>query len=152
MRDNVNVAYFLIPKYSVAYLYDDFTFRQGLEKMRYHGYSAIPVITRGGQYVGTVSEGDFLWRIVTERRDTPASFSMKEAEQLKIGDILQSNAYPPVHITITMDELLQTATQHNFIPVIDDLDNFIGIVTRKDILQYFSGQREMFSIPPGKLG
>ena len=62
----MNIAYFLIPKSSVAYLYDDFTFRQGLEKMRHHGYTAIPVITRDGRYMGTVSEGDFLWRLLSE--------------------------------------------------------------------------------------
>lgn len=55
----MNIAYFLLPKNRVAYLYDDCTFRQGLEKMRHHGYTAIPVITRDGQYVGTVSEGIF---------------------------------------------------------------------------------------------
>ena len=59
----MNIAYFLLPKSNVAYLYDDYTFRQGLEKMRYHGYTAIPVITRNGTYVGTVSEGDFLWQL-----------------------------------------------------------------------------------------
>ena len=39
---SMNLAYFLLPKTRVAYLYDDFTFRQGLEKMRCHGYTAIP--------------------------------------------------------------------------------------------------------------
>ena len=56
----MNIAYFLLPKSRIAYLYDDFTIRQGLEKMRNRGYTAIPVITRDGRYVGTVSEGDFL--------------------------------------------------------------------------------------------
>ena len=54
----MNIAYFLLPKARVAHVYDDNTFRQGLEKMRHHGYTAIPVISRTGQYVGTVSEGD----------------------------------------------------------------------------------------------
>ena len=45
----MNIAYFLLPKARVAYLYDDCTFRQGLEKMRHHGYTAIPVISRSGQ-------------------------------------------------------------------------------------------------------
>ena len=43
---HVNIAYFLTPKNDVAYLYDDFTFRQGLEKMRRHGFTAVPVMTR----------------------------------------------------------------------------------------------------------
>ena len=74
---SVNIAYFLLPKSRIAYLYDDFTFRQGLEKMRNRGYTAIPVITRDGRYVGTVSEGDFLWRLLDT--DDP---SMKKAEEL----------------------------------------------------------------------
>ena len=122
----MNIAYFLLPKHSVAYLYDDFTFRQGLEKMRNRGYTAIPVITRDGRYVGTVSEGDFLWRLLDT--DDP---SMKKAEELRVRDIIGSK-YPAVRITVTMDALLESAMNQNFIPVIDDLDNFIGIVTRRE--------------------
>ena len=85
---SVNIAYFLLPKSRIAYLYDDFTFRQGLEKMRNRGYTAIPVITRDGRYVGTVSEGDFLWRLLDT--DDP---SMKKAEELRVRDIIGSK-YP----------------------------------------------------------
>ncbi len=136
----MNIAYFLLPKNTVAYLYDDYTFRQGLEKMRYHGYTAIPVITREGQYAGTVSEGDFLWRLLSQE-DTRRPLSMKELEDLRIRDILNRDAYPPVRITVTMEELVNSAMQQNFIPVVDDLGNFTGIVTRKDIIRYFSEQK-----------
>ncbi|MDY6315508.1 MAG: CBS domain-containing protein, partial [Clostridia bacterium] len=61
-----NIAYFLIPKNEVAYLYNDCTVRQGIEKMRFHGYSAIPVIDKDGKYVRTVSEGDFLGYVISE--------------------------------------------------------------------------------------
>lgn len=138
----MNIAYFLLPKNSVAYLYDDYTFRQGLEKMRYHGYTAIPVITREGQYVGTVSEGDFLWRLLAEEESTQHPLSMKDLEGLRIRDILNRDAYPPVRITVTMEELVNSAMQQNFIPVVDDLGNFTGIVTRKDIIRYFSEQKD----------
>lgn len=138
----VNTAYFLLPKNSVAYLYDDYTFRQGLEKMRYHGYTAIPVITREGQYAGTVSEGDFLWRLLAEEESTQHPLSMKDLEGLRIRDILNRDAYPPVRITVTMEELVNSAMQQNFIPVVDDLGNFTGIVTRKDIIRYFSEQKD----------
>lgn len=137
----MNIAYFLIPKSNVAYLYDDFTVRQGLEKMKHHGYTAIPVITRDGQYVGTVSEGDFLWRILDANQDEQRVFSMREMEQLHIHDIIRSNHnYPSVRITVSMDDLLISAMKQNFIPVVDDYDCFIGIVTRKDIIRYFAGK------------
>lgn len=134
----LNIAYFLIPKSKVAFLYDDFTFRQGLEKMRHHGYTAIPVISRTGQYVGTVSEGDFLWHLLQNVQDDTQVLTIKEVETLQVRDILGADKYPCVHITVSMDNLLTSAMNQNFIPVIDDLGNFIGIVTRKDIIRYFS--------------
>lgn len=134
----MNIAYFLLPKNRVAYLYDDHTFRQGLEKMRHHSYTAIPVITRSGQYVGTVSEGDFLWRLLD---DSPDTHSMKGLEQLRVRDILHENTYPSVRITVSMEELLNSAMNQNFIPVVDDTGSFIGIVTRKDIIRYFAEEK-----------
>ena len=144
----MNIAYFLLPKNSVAYLYDDCTFRQGLEKMKYHGYTAIPVISRDGKYVGTVSEGDFLWRLLSKGTDSLSAYSMKDMEQLRIKDILRDNHYSPVRITVTMEELLQSAMNQNFIPVVDDLGNFTGIVTRKDIIRYFAEQKDAEQTPP----
>ena len=145
----MNIAYFLLPKGQVAYLYDDYTFRQGLEKMHHHGYTAIPVISKNGQYVGTVSEGDFLWRLLSQEDDSPAPCSMKDMENLHIRDILQDNTYPPVRITVGMEELLNSAMQQNFIPVVDDSGSFIGIVTRKDIIRYFA-EKKYSSQPPLK--
>lgn len=138
----MNIAYFLLPKNRVAYLYDDYTLRQGLEKMRYHGYTAIPVITRSGQYVGTVSEGDFLWQLLAGGSDAQRPLSMKDLEQLCVRDILRGNSYPCVRITVSMEELVNSAMNQNFIPVVDDTGSFIGIVTRKDIIRYFAEQKE----------
>ena len=107
----MNIAYFLLPKHSVAYLYDDCTFRQGLEKMRHHGYTAIPVISRDGKYVGTVSEGDFLWQLLSKDCETLTAYSMKDMERLQVRDILRGNSYPPVRITVTMEELLAPRTR-----------------------------------------
>ena len=134
----MNIAYFLLPKAKTAYLYEDFTFRQGLEKMRHHGYKAIPVISRSGQYIGSVTEGDFLWRILGEEGGD--AITMRDLEHLNIRDILDPHRYPPVRITISMGELLESAVNQSFIPVVDDLGNFVGIVTRKDIMRYFSEQ------------
>ena len=144
----MNLAYFLLPKGRVAYLYDDFTFRQGLEKMRSHGYAAIPVITRRGQYAGTVSEGDFLWRLVDadggdSRRNRAALrlSSARNLEKLMVRDLLRIESFPPVRITAAMEELMMFAMNQNFVPVVDDMDYFTGIVTRRDIIRYFAMER-----------
>ena len=147
----MNIAYFLLPKNRVAYLYDDYTFRQGLEKMRYHGYTAIPVISRSGKYVGTISEGDFLWQILSNDAESRQIRSMKDLEQLHIRDLLRGNNYPPVRITVSMEELLSSAMNQNFIPVVDDLGNFTGIVTRKDIIRYFAEQKDEAALPLQKI-
>ena len=134
----MNVISLLTPKTNVAWLYEDWTIRQGLEKLRFHGYTAIPVLAKDGSYVGTVSEGDFLWRLLSEEEG--GRCTMKELEKLRVRDILQDGAYPPVRITVTMDELLDSAMNQNFIPVVDDVGSFIGIVTRKDIIRHFAEQ------------
>ena len=143
----MNIAYFLLPKNRVAYLYDDYTFRQGLEKMRHHGYTAIPVISRDGKYVGTVSEGDFLWRLLSDKPDSQRTCSMKDLELLSVRDILRETQYLPVRITVSMEELLSSAMNQNFIPVVDDTGSFIGIVTRKDIIRYFAEGKSVSEKP-----
>ena len=136
----MNIAYFLLPKNRVAYLHDDHTFRQGLEKMRHHGYRAIPVIDREGHYVGTVNEGDFLWKLLDSDTSNPEQLSMKATENFHVRDILRPDEYPPVRITVTMEELINSAMKQNFTPVVDDLGSFIGIITRQDIIRYFAQQ------------
>ncbi len=147
----MNIAHFLIPKHTVAYLYDDFTFRQGLEKMRHHGYTAIPVISRSGLYQGTVSEGDFLWRLLPSA-DAQRAFSMQEMEYLHVADILHKELYPAVDIRATMQDLLQSAMKQNFTPVVDDLGSFIGIVTLKDIIRYFALPEQWRETPVAAVG
>ena len=134
----MNVISLLTPKAQVAYLYDDFTVRQGLEKLRHHGYSAIPVIRRDGSYVGVVREGDFLWQLMGSSGEE--DISLRSLEQLQIRDIVHRD-HPAVSITVSMEELLSSAATQNFVPVVDDPGSFIGIVTRKDIICYFLDQQ-----------
>ena len=56
-----NILFFLTPKAMCAYLYDDYTIRQALEKMEGAGYAALPILNRRGEYRGTLTEGDLLW-------------------------------------------------------------------------------------------
>ena len=46
----------------------------------------------------------------------------------------------PVFADSDMEDLLDKAMNQNFVPVLDDQKNFIGIVTRKDIIKYLSSQ------------
>ena len=136
----MNILFLLTPQSQVASIYSDCTLRQGLEKMKAPGYTALPVLTRDNQYVGTVSEGDFLWSLIHDAPETAESISLRQTEALRVRDIIRPGQYPCVRITVSMEALLQSAMNQNFIPVVDDLGTFIGIVTRKDIIRYFAGE------------
>lgn len=136
----MNIAYFLKAKGEVAYLFDDYTLRQGLEKMRNHKYTAIPVLSSDNKYIGTISEGDFLWYLIDDRMEQLHKTSMKSIEDIKIKDIFKKGKNPSVRITATMDEMLLRAMDQNFIPVVDDRDYFIGIITRSDIMRYINSK------------
>lgn len=128
----MNIIMLLKPKETVKYIYEDSTLRQGLEKMRAHSYTALPVINKEGKYIGTVSEGDFLYYTLDKQ-----SNNMRANEKYKISDILRPDFNPAVKINVSMDEVLNRALNQNFVPVTDDFDTFIGIVTRQDIIKYF---------------
>lgn len=127
----MNVAFFIKPKSAIAYVYEDNTLRQGLEKMKFHGYAAVPVLNRDGKYRGSVSEGDFLWEIY-------GSEDPKHEEKVRIREIMKTR--DPVRITASMDDLLLTVMDQNYVSVVDDSDSFIGIVTRRDIMHYYYGK------------
>ena len=144
----MNIAFFLTLKKDVAYLYDDYTIRQSLEKMKFHGYSSIPVISRTGEYVSTVTEGDFLWYMLDQSvLEEDGGVSIYDAEDLRLRDILRKIRVTAVRITATMDELYELAMNQNFVPVTDDEGIFIGIVTRKNIIKYFVASRTGESVP-----
>ena len=128
----MNALLLLKSKANVAIVYDDNTIRQGIEKMRAHGYTAIPVISEDGDFVGCISEGDFLWSMVDS-----GEISIKAMENKPLREIIRPGWNPAVRVDVTMDELLDRAMNQNFIPVVDDRNKFIGIITRRDIISWF---------------
>ncbi len=97
-KKGISIINLLTPKASVAFLSDHCTLRQGLEKMRVHRYTAIPVVSEDGRYIGTVSEGDFLWYMLDN-----STYSMKLQEDFLISDILRYGWNPAVKIDTTID-------------------------------------------------
>lgn len=132
----MNIASFLLPKAEVAYLRDDMTLRQGLEKLRRSGFTAIPVIDIEDRYVGVISVGDFLWNILAYNQSLE-SITLKSLESMTVRDFIQSGKVRSARIDTAMENLLEQAKNQNFVPVVDDRNVFIGIVTRSDIIKYF---------------
>ena len=133
-----NILFFLTPKALCHYLHDDFTIRQALEKMEAVGYAALPILNKQGEYRGTVTEGDLLWAL-----KNMCHMDMRQAEVQRIMEIKRRKDNIPVRVTTSMQDLVERATYQNFVPVVDDKDTFIGIVTRRGIIKYC--QEHLFS-------
>ena len=126
-----NILFFLTPKAMCAFLYDDYTIRQAIEKMEVAGYAAIPILNRQGEYRGTLKEGDLLWAM-----KNMCDMDMRQAECRRIMEIPRRKDNVPVRITASMQDLIERASNQNFVPVIDDYGAFIGLITRKAIIKY----------------
>lgn len=133
-----NILFFMTPKAMCQFLYDDFTIRQALEKMESVGYAALPILNRRGEYRGSLTEGDLLWAL-----KNMCYMDIRQAEARRIMEIERRRDNIPVRVTTSMHELVERATNQNFVPVVDDKDAFIGIVTRGAIVKYC--QQELFA-------
>ena len=128
----MNVLFFLTPKTDVAYVSEDDSLRQVMEKMDYNKYSAVPILGEDGKYKGTITEGDLLWKIKQDGK-----FDIKEMEDISVMSIDRRVENITVNINKNIEELVLKLMDQNFIPVVDDDDVFIGIVKRRDIIEYF---------------
>lgn len=126
-----NILFFLTPKALCAFLYDDYTIRQALEKMEAAGFAALPILNKRGEYRGTLTEGDLLWAL-----KNLCYMDMRQAEAHRIMEISHRRDHIPVRVTTNMHDLVERAISQNFVPVVDDKDAFIGIVTRGAIIKY----------------
>lgn len=126
-----NVLFFLTPKAMCSYLYDDYTMRQALEKMEGSGFAALPILNRRGEYRGTLTEGDLLWGM-----KNICYMDMRQAEARKIMEIDRRKDFLPVRVTASMHDLVERSANQNFVPVVDDKNAFIGIITRRAIIQH----------------
>ena len=118
-----------------AFVYDDYTIRQALEKMESSGFAALPILNKRGEYRGTLTEGDLLWAL-----KNMCYLDMRQAEARRIMEISRRKDHVPVRVTANMHNLVDRASTQNFVPVVDDKDAFIGIITRSAIMKYCTGQ------------
>lgn len=127
----MNILRFMIPKSAVEYIDTDSTVRQALEKMRYHRYVAIPVIDGEGVYVGTLRNDDLFKYFLDSE-----TFEARAAERDSVMSILDLGYSKPIYHNASINELIELVKEHNFVPVVDDRGCFIGIILRRDVLNF----------------
>ena len=126
-----NILFFLTPKAMCSYINDDASIRQALEKMESAGYTSLPILSKQGEYRGSLTEGDLLWAL-----KNMCYMDMRQAEARRISEITRRRNNLPVRVNTDMRDLVERATTQNFVPVVDDKDAFIGLVTRSAVLKY----------------
>lgn len=129
----INLLLLLTPKTELSCLYDDMNVRQAIEKMHAHSYMAIPVISKNGEYVGTITEGDLLWELIDEDCD------LEELQDIRLQEIIRKDYTPAVKVNAGTNELITMITEQNFVPVVDDRNILMGIVTRKKVIKALLG-------------
>lgn len=127
----MNILFFLTPKSEVIYVNEDDTVKQAMDTMEKYTYSAVPIITRSGRYTGTLTEGDLLWGL-----NGKTDLVQKGLDKVRITEISRRSDNQPVLINADMEDMLGKIMNQNFVPVLDDQKNFIGIITRKDVISY----------------
>lgn len=127
----MNIAKIMTPKVFTIFLHETDTVKQGLEVMRQHGYTAIPVLDMEDRYLGCVSEGDFLWHIL-ENRIT----DWQELKKYQIGQLLRGEFCKPLNIEADRAQVLEALLNQNFVPIVDSRNVLCGIVTRRSAMVY----------------
>ena len=132
----MNISFYLIPKSEVTYIHQEDTVAQALRLIHKHGYQAVPVIDKEGHYVGTISEGDFLWNLIEEYHMDMEVMRKSHVESMRLRW-----DYKAVSIDADIAQLDKHILNQNFVPVVDGRNVFIGIITRKEIIKELLKQK-----------
>jgi len=124
----MNILSFMKPKQEVTFVYDFDTVDHAIKVLQKERFTSIPILSKDGKYIGTLSEGDLLYPL----------YNIGESVlNLKISELKRNRDYQAVKITDPLVALITRASDENFVPVIDNNEMFLGIVTRKKLLDYF---------------
>ncbi|ANF97283.1 CBS domain-containing protein [Paenibacillus bovis] len=129
----MQISYFLLPKEQVAYITSSISMMEAMEDLERHHYTAIPIIDEEGKYVGTLSEGDLLWKLKNS-----FNLDFEAMRDIPISQLQRRVHNESVEITANMEDMLTLAADQNFVPVVDSMGIFLGIIRRKDIIAYYT--------------
>ncbi|WP_141603977.1 CBS domain-containing protein [Terrilactibacillus laevilacticus] len=129
----MNIAFFITPKSEVKYVYEDWTMRQAMEKMEHYRYTAVPILNQEGKYVGTLTEGDLLWKLKNMKQ-----LDFNQTSKIMLQDVPLHTRSQAVSINDDIENIINTSLTQNLVPVMDDLGIFIGIIRRREIIEYLT--------------
>ncbi|MBQ9033988.1 MAG: CBS domain-containing protein [Lachnospiraceae bacterium] len=128
----MNILFFLTPKKDVGFVYSSDTVGEAIEKMLRYKFTTVPVINENsGRYEGTLANDDLLRELYYGTSGTVSEIGNKP-----LKSVTRRRDYGAVRADADMEDLLATAAIQNFVPVVDDTGAFIGIITRREVMNY----------------
>ncbi|MFF7311680.1 CBS domain-containing protein [Streptomyces sp. NPDC008137] len=126
-------------------------FKEVARLLAEHGISGLPVVDDDAKVLGVISETDLMTRQAESpgppephRRFhwltwTPGSRARRAKARARTAGQLMSSPAVTVHSDATVAEAARVMARHRVerLPVVDDEERLVGIVTRRDLLQVF---------------
>lgn len=134
----MNILFFLTPKVDVGFVYSSDTVGEAAEKMLGYRFTTVPVINEvSGKYEGTLANDDLLREFYTHQE-----FTLAQAGEKPLRSLFRRRDYDAVRADADIEDLLDFVTTQNFVPVVDDTNTFIGIITRREVMRYLRRNRK----------
>jgi CBS-domain-containing membrane protein len=123
----MKIIQLLTPKTTVHWLSVADTVRDAFDHLETYELGASPMLDWNGRYVGTVTDADL-------RRHVAGAIDRDTALATPLAHIERRSRNAAVTVDREVDSVIEQASLHPFVPVIDDAGRFLGLVDRKRIL------------------
>ena len=97
------------------------------------------IVDKNGKYVGTITEGDIFWYIYNNQSKLATTYDL---EDVQLKDVPRNRDNTAVNASAKISDLINIAINQNFVPVVDDSNSFIGIITRKSVIEHLLKTKE----------
>ncbi len=136
-----NMLDFMIPADNVANVIDQHTLSTGLLILTQSNYTMIPVLSAESKLMGVISMSMIIKAVMTVD-----AIEMERLDELKVRDVMLSQ---PVRVRANchLADVLNYLIDQNFVCVVDEDNRFLGIITRKNVLQRLTHLLHLTSNP-----
>lgn len=132
---------FMIPADNVANVIDQHTLSTGLLILTQSNYTMIPVLSAESKLMGVISMSMIIKAVMTVD-----AIEMERLDELKVRDVMLCQ---PVRVqaNCNLAEVLNYLIDQNFLCVVDGDNRFLGIITRKNVMQRLTHLLHLTSNP-----
>ena len=113
----------------VAILQEDHTLEHAMLVLTNVRYSLIPVLNKENKIVGLISLAMILQKITGVEQ-----IHMNQLGKYKVREVMRTE-FPIIHQDTQVEDVLNELVDESFICIGNEEDEFVGIVTRKELLK-----------------